>query len=268
MIALAMGLAGGLLAQPLLSGADSSSDLRSVLVPVSPARLLDTRPNSATVDGLFQGVGRLGPGQALKLGVAGRGGVPANATAVVMNITAIDPTAATFLTLWPFGQPQPLASSLNPTPGQPPTPNLVTIGLGGGAVNIYNLSGSVDIVADVTGYFTAADYGPKPGPLGLIGWGRVDGDTVTDQYMSTGATITASLNPVFPHPSVVRFPGFGPAGQRFGAQLTPVQTNFPQGTYCGVLDQRTDGADLLVTVVCFTAPANPTQVSFEILVMA
>ena len=79
--------------------------------------------------------------------------MPADATAIVLNVTAIDPTAPTFLTLWPTATAQPLASNLNPTPGQPPTPNLVTVGVGGGSVSIFNFAGQVDVLADVTAYY-------------------------------------------------------------------------------------------------------------------
>src|SRR5262245_31959502 len=155
------GMAGGLLVHPLLSGADISSGDRSVLVPLVPARLLETRPGSNTIDGQFQGQGKLGAGQTLVLTVGGRGGVPADATAVVLNVTALEPTVATFLTLWPSQEPQPLASNLNPTPGQPPTPNLVTVGVGGGAVSIFNLAGDVHVVAVVMGYYAAHNHGDR-----------------------------------------------------------------------------------------------------------
>jgi len=42
--------------------------------------------------------------------------------ALALNVTAIGATAPTFLTVWPGGT-RPTASSLNPVPGQPPTPN-------------------------------------------------------------------------------------------------------------------------------------------------
>jgi hypothetical protein len=125
-------------------------------VSITPARLLDTRPGSSTIDGQFQGGGKIGPGGRLDLKVTGRGGVPDSATAVVLNVTATSPSDPTFLTIWPAGLTQPVASNLNPTPGQPPTPNLVNVGVGtGGMVSIFNLSGSVDVLADVTAYFVA-----------------------------------------------------------------------------------------------------------------
>jgi hypothetical protein len=148
----------GMMARPLLSAAGTSDGDRSVLVPVVPARLLDTRPGAHTIDDQFAGAGPLGAGAVLDLVVGGRGGVPTDATAVVLNVTAVDPTAPTYLTLWPAGAPQPLASNLNPSPGAPPTPNLVTVGVGAGNVSIFNLAGNVHVLADVTGYYTAHDH--------------------------------------------------------------------------------------------------------------
>ncbi|HKF77599.1 MAG TPA: fibronectin type III domain-containing protein, partial [Candidatus Dormibacteraeota bacterium] len=73
-----------------------------------PARVLDTR----------SGGGPLGPGQTLPLPVTGQGGVPAlvngaGVSAVVLNVTVTDTTAASFLTVFPTGTALPTASSLN-----------------------------------------------------------------------------------------------------------------------------------------------------------
>lgn len=124
---------------------------------LSPARVLDTRT------GVGAPATRLTAGAALRLQVAGRGGVPAlGATAVVMNVTVVDPTAASFLTVFPAGEAKPGVSNLNYGPGQT-VPNLVTAKLGpGGQVVIFNAAGSADVVADVAGW-----YGP--GVLGLTG---------------------------------------------------------------------------------------------------
>lgn len=110
---------------------------------LSPTRILDTR----------QGAGPLGAGEVRQLRVAGQGGVPAGATAVVLNLTAVNPTATSYLTAFPDGAAQPFASSLNMLAGQT-VPNLVTVGIGtGGIVDIYNNRGSTDVLADVVGYY-------------------------------------------------------------------------------------------------------------------
>jgi hypothetical protein len=76
---------------------------------LSPARLLDSRPGLATVDGQFQSVGRRPAGSITEVKVAGRGGISANAAAVMLNVTAVSPDAAGYLTVYPCGADRPLA---------------------------------------------------------------------------------------------------------------------------------------------------------------
>ena len=116
--------------------------------PVVPARILDTR------EGVGAPVGTIGAGATLPLQVSGQGGVPARGvTAVVLNVTATEPTATSFLTAWPAGEARPLASNLNYVARQT-VPNLVTAKVGaGGQVNLYNHSGSTHVVADVAGWY-------------------------------------------------------------------------------------------------------------------
>ena len=46
------------------------------------------------------------------------GTVPAGASAAVLNVTAVDPTASGFLTVFPEGTTMPTVSNLNFTPGE------------------------------------------------------------------------------------------------------------------------------------------------------
>jgi hypothetical protein len=117
-----------------------------------PTRLLDTR------SGLGAPVGAVGPQSTTVLQVGGRGGVPASgAGAVVLNVTATDPTAAGYITVFPTGAPLPLASSLNMVAGQT-VPNLVVVKLGaGGQVSLYNSAGTSHLIADVAGWFPEGD---------------------------------------------------------------------------------------------------------------
>jgi hypothetical protein len=136
-----------------LVSATSPSDA-SALVPIEPCRLFDTRP-------AFQVGPRsapLGPNETFTTQATGDNGectgIPASATGLSMNVTAVDPSQATVLTIWGAGA-RPNASSLNPTPGQPPTPNAVTSGLtGAGQLNVWNAFGSVHVIIDIVGYYT------------------------------------------------------------------------------------------------------------------
>ncbi|MCB0915658.1 MAG: hypothetical protein H6525_00940 [Actinobacteria bacterium] len=148
-------------------------------VPLSPARLADTRSNGSTVDGLGPS-GAVGPQGSATVQVTGRGGVPAvGVGAVAVNVTAVGPTANTFVTVFPSGQPRPNASNLNPIAGRT-APNMVIATVGaGGAIELYNRNGQVHLLVDVLGWFPAAsDYGAlSPARLAdtRIGQATVDG---------------------------------------------------------------------------------------------
>ena len=86
----------------------------------------------------------------------GHGGVPASGvSAVVLNVTVTQPKAAGYITVYPDGATRPLASNLNFVAGQT-VPNLVVAPVGAdGKVDLYNgSSGTVELVADVSGYFS------------------------------------------------------------------------------------------------------------------
>ncbi|MDW3216586.1 MAG: hypothetical protein R8G01_21515 [Ilumatobacteraceae bacterium] len=120
-------------------------------VPVAPARLLDSRVGEATVDGLSAGIGVRPAGSVTEVSVAGRGGVPADALSVMLNVAVVSPEAPGFLTVYPCGSQTPLASSLNHAAGEV-IANSVFTGFGAdGKVCIYSLV-ATDLIVDVTGY--------------------------------------------------------------------------------------------------------------------
>ena len=123
----------------------------ALFTSTGPSRLLDTRSGLGTSNGK---PARLGTNSSMDLTVAGRAGLPTTGvTAVVLNVTAVNPTAGGFVTVYPAGTERPLASNLNFTAGQI-IPNLVVVPVKEGKVSLYNLAGDVDLVADITGYYT------------------------------------------------------------------------------------------------------------------
>lgn len=133
------------------------------LAPLVPARLADTRVGSdfTTVDGTGLGAGRLGPTRTLVVGAAGRGGVPSDAVAVMLNVTAVRPSSRGFLTVYPCGSPVPTASNLNFV-ADDVVANAVLAKVGsGGAVCVYT-SAETDIVVDVAGYVPSGTSGLTP----------------------------------------------------------------------------------------------------------
>ena len=118
------------------------------LSPVAPRRLLDTRT------GIGAPKRRVGAGGEVTLKVTGLAGVPSGAQAVALNVSAVRPTMQTFLTVYPTGEQRPEASSLNPDRGAV-SANLVIAKVGAdGNITIFNNRGDVDLLADVTAYFT------------------------------------------------------------------------------------------------------------------
>jgi hypothetical protein len=140
------------IATQVTSGIDFTLPV-SVYVPLAaPQRLLDTLPGFTTADGTDAGTASLALGTTREVTIAGRAGVPASAASVVLNVTAVDATAAGFVTVWPCGTPQPLASNLNFAAGQT-VPNSVIAKAGtDGKVCLFS-SQAIDAVVDVAGYF-------------------------------------------------------------------------------------------------------------------
>ncbi len=115
----------------------------------TPTRICDTRAGSGT-----QCTGHpMAANSTMTVQVTGLAGVPAGATAVVINVTATNTTSAGYLTVFPSGTP-PLASNLNWGAGMT-VPNLVVATLNSsGGVTVYNYAGSTDVVIDVLGYYS------------------------------------------------------------------------------------------------------------------
>lgn len=109
-------------------------------------RLADTRTAGTPV----------GPGESIRVATTAAG-----ASAVVLNVTATEATAAAFVTVWPCDQGLPLASNLNVQPRQT-VANLVTVALATDAsVCVYNSTGRTHVVVD-----QLSAYRPSGGPTG------------------------------------------------------------------------------------------------------
>jgi hypothetical protein len=128
---------------------------RAVFVPIEPCRLFDTRSAPATVGPRATPIGAEESYTQQVTGSNGHCEIPMDATAVSLNVTTVDGTAASYLTVYPANAPTlPQASNLNWIPGAPPTPNKVDVKLSDtGAVKVYNNAGSVNVLADVVGYY-------------------------------------------------------------------------------------------------------------------
>ncbi len=208
---------------------------------VTPCRLFDTRSGAGACQnaqsvpvapvGSVGSVGFAGP---LQVQVTGTAGIPADATAVVLNVTAVTATADTFVTVFPAGAPVPLASNLNVHSANP-VPNLVVVPIGaGGKVAFANAHGTVNLIADVAGYFspTATSGYSATGPCRVFdtrfGAGACLGATaVVKAPVGPGATIAVQVAGVAGVPStatavVLNVTAVGASGPTF-------VTVFPDG---------------------------------------
>jgi hypothetical protein len=209
-----------------------------LFVPLPPARLLDTRIGNGAP------VGQLGAGQTLSLpvlGAEGPGGVPmTGVSAVVLNVTVTNPTAPSYLIVYPGGAAQPLASNLNFVAGQT-VPNRVVVPVDGtGQIKIFNGMGSVDVIVDINGWFTdsSSTHGGSafvaslptrifdsrtPGSGGPLGEGWMltfDGGPNESAYV---------LNVTATNPSTAGFLTLFPDGAGYSGPPLASDLNFVQG---------------------------------------
>src|SRR5262249_7570009 len=123
----------------------------------TPIRVCDTRPGNPsglTGQAAECNGGTLSAGQTLSLRLADFFGIPDSATAVVLNVTAIKPSKATHLTVYPT-QPRPKPSDLPVGSGQTRS-DLVLGTIYNGSVIIYNQSGNTNITVDLLGWYDGA----------------------------------------------------------------------------------------------------------------
>lgn len=119
----------------------------AALVPVGPVRLADTRrddcgchrPDAATIT----------------VGVTGRPGVPADAVAAALTVTALRTDRPGYATVFPTGAPRPGTSTVN-TRTDRVVANTTIVPIGAeGRISVY-LSAPTDVVVDLTAVFVPA----------------------------------------------------------------------------------------------------------------
>ncbi|MHB1854596.1 MAG: G1 family glutamic endopeptidase [Acidimicrobiales bacterium] len=196
----------------------------SAYTALTPTRMLDTRVTGAT----------LGAGGSLNLTVTG-GLVPTDATAVALNVTVTNTTAASYLAVYPAGATRPVVSSLDWSAGQS-VPNLVMVAVGSnGQVSFYNHAGRADLVVDLEGYFapesgssTAGSYVPLA-PARITDTRSGSGYPNSGDRLGPGATLNVQVS------GAGGVPGSGAAAVLINLTATNTSsagylTAYPQGT--------------------------------------
>ncbi|GAA4263944.1 TolB family protein [Dactylosporangium darangshiense] len=174
-------------------------DDRDTYYPMSPYRIMDTRSGQGAPKGA------VGNGGTVSLQVTGAGGVPTDASTVVLNVTVTEPTGPGFVTVYPTGVARPTASSLNYAKGWTGA-NSVTVKVGAnGKVDLYNAGGPAHLIADVFGYYTqghccsvysGGQYHPLAQPVRLTDtrdWGI--GRVPAGNYINSVASWDSSIDP-------------------------------------------------------------------------
>ncbi len=139
----------------------------TTFVGATPRRVIDTRNaiGGPTV--------RIPAGGTISIPLAGAsmqrtdgapGVIPADATAVAMNVTAVLPSQAGFFTVWPCGAPMPVASNVNFTRGAVVANGVVSSLGADGSVCLYSDQQS-DVLVDVVGWFGGGAQPPFTGAV-------------------------------------------------------------------------------------------------------
>jgi hypothetical protein len=167
----------------IITLASAAGGAASTFTPITPCRLLDTRADGPATGDTPARTTPLGKAETLTVTARGNFGnceaLSPTATGAVLNVTTVNASAASYLTVWPADKVQPLASNLNWGPGQGPTPNQVTTGLdSSGKLSLFNSAGTVDVIVDVVGLYEPAGSsgGGAAGPAGPTGPAGAKGD--------------------------------------------------------------------------------------------
>ena len=118
---------------------DPSSN--GLVVPLDPVRVFDTRDGGVPI----------AAGGTIDVPTAGHVGIPIDAGGVLLNVTATEAADAGFVTGWPTGPPQPLASTVNLTHAGETRANAAIFVLDHDAISYFSQSGT-HLLADAFGY--------------------------------------------------------------------------------------------------------------------
>jgi hypothetical protein len=138
-----------------------------------PVRLMDTRANQGNCDNVSTPIAAGTSLTTLARTTCEGVTIPANAQAIVGNLTVINQSAqAGYLTIYPDGVPVPLASNMIYYPGQIIANNFTVALSSDGKFNVFG-ERTIDVVLDISGYFAPPGagglyYHPLAKPIRLL----------------------------------------------------------------------------------------------------
>lgn len=211
---------------------------------VAPARVLDTRTSTPIGDAATRSVQ-----------ITGLGGVPAGATGVVFNVTAVNPSKSTYLTVF-NGASRPGNSTVNAPVGRT-VANLAESALNSdGTVSVFNFAGNTDVLLDVTGYYTADTTGtsyftvaPKRvldtrSPTGGTGSPLTPGETRALRVLGMAGVPTTGVTAIVANVTAVN-----PTGAGYLSVYPSPKSSTSPGTSTVNFPARTNTANLAVIPV-------------------
>lgn len=170
---------------------DAGGDFRAV----TPARLLDSRPNTRTVDGKFAAIGLRPAGSIVEVPVVGRAGVPTGARQVAVNIVGMNAPGGGHVTVWQCGA-VPTASNLNVPVGRT-VANLAVVTLSAKGTVCLRASHAMHVLLDVQGWWGAAQEFRLAGPARLFdsrpGAATIDGLGRPAAAVTAGAQVSVPV---------------------------------------------------------------------------
>ena len=124
-------------------------------VAVSPCRIVDTRHDNGTFGGPAI------PANGSRSFPLTEGdnpcGIPSDAIAYSVNVTAIPVSTLGYLTIWPTGEGQPTVSTLNSLDGRiKANAAIIPAGTPNGSVSVY-VTNTTNVAIDINGYFKTSD---------------------------------------------------------------------------------------------------------------
>jgi PKD repeat protein len=132
---------------------ETVTTLGSDYTAYGPTRILDTR-NGTGESGT---AAKIAAGGTISLEIGGNGTIPTAATAAVLNLTVTDETEGGFIIAYPDGGTRPTTSNLDYS-SDVTLANYAVVPVGSdGKIDVYNSStGTTNLLADVTGFFSTA----------------------------------------------------------------------------------------------------------------
>jgi hypothetical protein len=253
-------------------------------VPVTPCRVADTR-NPAGPFGAPFIAARTSRSFTIPNSACG---IPSTAQAYSLNVTVVPHGSLSYLTVWPTGQTQPLASTLNSLDGRIKANAAVVPAGSGGAISVF-ATDDTDLILDINGYFVPATnasalafYPMTPCRLvdtriNLLSSGALSADvsrTLPLQTSSCNVPATAqaySLNFTVVPPGTLGYLSVWPTGE--GQPLVSTLNDLtgtivanaamvPAGTSGSIDVYATNTTDLVVDINGYFAPPTAGGLSF------